>query len=106
MRLHEEAATGEACHYATGQVCRDQEDLAIPRLNAQPYLDLCSWEAQVRTREGKQRTCVRKPPQAMRATVRPARSVVIRKALPVLLTVSIRAEVSSFFASCMSSKHA
>ncbi len=43
---------------------------------------------------------MRKPPQAMRATVLPERSVVMRKAFPVLLTVSIRAEVSSFFPSC------
>ena len=49
----------------------------------------------------KAHACVRKPPQAMRATVLPERSVVMRKAFPVLLTVSIRAEVSSFFPSCM-----
>ena len=40
------------------------------------------------------------PPQAMRATVWPARSVVMRKALPVLLTVSIRADVSSLLRPC------
>ena len=40
------------------------------------------------------------PPQAIRATVWPARSVVMRKALPVLLTASIRAEVSSLLRPC------
>ena len=39
----------------------------------------------------------------MRATVLPDRSVVMRKAFPVLLTVSIRADVSSFFLSCTGS---
>ena len=40
------------------------------------------------------------PPQAIRATVWPARSVVIRKALPVLLTASMRADVSSLLRPC------
>ena len=40
------------------------------------------------------------PPQAIRATVWPARSVVMRKALPVLLTASIRADVSSLLRPC------